>query len=31
MMQTGIYAGIIFAALLTIGLIVTRLYKRATK
>ena len=31
MVQTAIYAGIILAALVTIGLIVTRLYKRATK
>ena len=31
MMQMAIYAGIVLAALLTIGLIVTRLYKRATK
>lgn len=31
MIQMAIYAGIVFAALLTIGLIVTRLYKRATK
>src|SRR4051812_46004381 len=31
LIQTGIYAGIVLAALLTIGLIVTRLYKRATK
>jgi uncharacterized membrane protein YqiK len=31
MVQTAIYAGIILAALITIGLIVTRLYKRATK
>ncbi len=31
MMNTAIYAGIILAALLTIGVIVTRLYKRATK
>jgi len=29
--QMAIYAGVIFAALLTIGLIVTRLYKRASK
>ncbi len=31
MVQMAIYAGIILAALVTIGLIVTRLYKRATK
>ena len=31
MIQMAIYAGIVLAALLTIGLIVTRLYKRATK
>ena len=31
MMEIGIYAGIIFAALLIIGLIFTRLYRRATK
>jgi uncharacterized membrane protein YqiK len=31
MVQTAIYAGIILAALLIVGLIVTRLYKRATK
>lgn len=31
MVEMGIYAGIIFAALLTIGLIFTRLYKRASK
>ncbi|HEX8442279.1 MAG TPA: flotillin domain-containing protein [Allosphingosinicella sp.] len=31
MVQTGIYAGIILAALIIVGLIVTRLYKRATK
>src|SRR3569623_628291 len=31
LIQTGIYAGIVLAALLPIGLIVTRLYKRATK
>ena len=31
LMETAIYAGIILAALLTIGLIITRLYKRATK
>ena len=31
MIQSAIYAGIVLAALLTIGLIVTRLYKRATK
>jgi len=31
MMQMAIYAGTIFVALLTIGLILTRLYKRATK
>ena len=31
MIQTAIYAGIVLAALLTIGLIITRLYRRATK
>ena len=31
MIQMAIYAGIIFAALLTIGLIFTRLYRRASK
>ena len=31
MMQMAIYAGIVLGALLTIGLIVTRLYKRASK
>jgi uncharacterized membrane protein YqiK len=31
LIQTGIYAGIVLVALLTIGLIVTRLYKRASK
>jgi uncharacterized membrane protein YqiK len=31
MMEMAIYAGIIFGALLTIGLIFTRLYRRATK
>ena len=31
MMQMAIYAGIILAALLILGLIVTRLYKRSTK
>jgi len=31
LMQTAIYAGIVLAALLTMGLIITRLYKRATK
>ena len=31
MMEIGIYAGIIFATLLIIGLIFTRLYRRATK
>jgi uncharacterized membrane protein YqiK len=31
MMNTAIYAGVILAALLIIGLIVTRLYRRATK
>ena len=31
MMEIGIYAGIIFVALLIIGLIFTRLYRRATK
>ena len=31
MMEMGIYAGTIFAALLIIGLIFTRLYRRATK
>ena len=31
LMNTAIYAGVILAALLIIGLIVTRLYKRATK
>src|SRR5688572_24294947 len=31
MIQSAIYAGIVVFALLTIGLIVTRLYKRATK
>ena len=31
MIQMAIYAGIVLAALLTIGLIVTRLYRRATK
>ena len=31
MIQMAIYAGIILVALVTIGLIVTRLYKRATK
>ena len=31
MVQMAIYAGIILAALVTIGLIITRLYRRATK
>jgi len=31
MMNTAIYAGVMLAALLIIGLIVTRLYRRATK
>jgi uncharacterized membrane protein YqiK len=31
MIQMAIYAGIVLAALLTLGLIITRLYKRATK
>lgn len=31
MMEMGIYAGIVFGALLVIGLIFTRLYRRATK
>ena len=31
MIQMAIYAGIILAALITIGLIITRLYRRATK
>jgi uncharacterized membrane protein YqiK len=31
MVQMAIYAGIVFVALLTIGLIFTRLYRRATK
>ena len=31
MVQLAIYAGIVLAALLTLGLIITRLYRRATK
>ena len=31
MIQVAIYAGIVLVALLTLGLIITRLYKRATK
>src|SRR5688500_1915547 len=31
MVQMAIYAGIVLAALLTLGLIITRLYRRATK
>jgi uncharacterized membrane protein YqiK len=31
LVQIGIYAGIVLAALVTIGLIITRLYRRATK
>ena len=31
LIETGIYAGIVLVALLTIGLIITRLYRRATK
>lgn len=31
MIQLAIYAGVVFAALLTLGLIITRLYNRATK
>ncbi len=31
LMNLAIYAGIVLATLLTLGLIVTRLYKRATK
>ena len=31
MLQMGIYAGVVLAALVTLGLIITRLYRRATK
>ena len=31
LIETGIYAGIVLAALITIGLILTRLYRRASK
>ena len=31
MVQMAIYAGIVVAALLILGLIITRLYRRATK
>ncbi|WP_225421210.1 flotillin family protein [Sphingomonas parva] len=31
MIQLAIYAGVVFAALLTLGIIITRLYRRATK
>jgi uncharacterized membrane protein YqiK len=31
MIQMAVYAGIVLVALITLGLIITRLYKRATK